>query len=205
MGFSAPAELGMGAVRTAGRSKRIDTKVSILLGLQFPLFLRLAKIGERRPLRKWGTAVGLLLRLFRNLFAVHRYLTATHVVYSTQVLDVISRLTSCAALLCRTLWRVADLCSSNLSDTANMRIHGRTKCVPTVEKILCRSLIVSALQISPCYPKGKRESQEGRNLRCLPFWFPRRNRRRSLRFASETLSGFHRKIKSRLPKTPLLF
>ena len=46
------AELGMGAVRTAGRSKRIDTKVSILLGLQFPLFLSLAKIGERRPLRK---------------------------------------------------------------------------------------------------------------------------------------------------------
>ena len=52
MGFSAPAELGMGAVRTARRSKRIGTKVSILLGLQFPLFLSLAKIGERRPLRK---------------------------------------------------------------------------------------------------------------------------------------------------------
>ena len=103
------------------------------------------------------------------------------------------------------LLRAASMCSRTLSDTANMRIHGRTKCVPTVEKILCRSLIVSALQISPCYPKGKRESQEGRNLRCLPFWFPRRNRRRSLRFASETLSGFHRKIKSRLPKTPLLF
>ena len=27
--------------------------------------------------------------------------------------------------------------------------------------------------------KGKRESQEGRNRRCLPFWFLRRNRRRS--------------------------
>ena len=80
-------------------SKRIDTKVSILLGLQFPLFLSLAKIGERRPLRKWGTAVGLLLRSFREISAVHRQRTATHVVYSTQVLDVISRLTSCAALL----------------------------------------------------------------------------------------------------------
>ena len=34
---------------------------------------------------KRRTAVGLLLRVFRNLFAVHRYLTATHVVYSTQV------------------------------------------------------------------------------------------------------------------------
>ena len=33
-------------------AKRIDTKVSILLGLQFPLFLNSAKIGERRPLRK---------------------------------------------------------------------------------------------------------------------------------------------------------
>ena len=37
-------------------SKRIDTKVSILLGLQFPLFLTPAKIGERRPLRNGGTA-----------------------------------------------------------------------------------------------------------------------------------------------------
>ena len=150
MGFSAPAELGMGAVRTAGRSKRIDTKVSILLGLQFPLFLSLAKIGERRPLRKWGTAVGLLLRSFREISAVHRQRTATHVVYSTQVLDVISRLTSCAALLCRTLRRVADLCSSNVSDTANKSRQGSTLCSPTVGKILCRSLIVSALQISPC-------------------------------------------------------
>ena len=33
-------------------TKRIDTKVSILLGLQFPLFHSLAKIRERRPLRK---------------------------------------------------------------------------------------------------------------------------------------------------------
>ena len=33
-------------------SKRIDTKVSILLGLQFPLFLSLAQTRDRRPLRK---------------------------------------------------------------------------------------------------------------------------------------------------------
>ncbi len=164
MGFSAPAELGMGAVRTTGRSKRIDTKVSILLGLQFPLFLSLAKIGERRPLRKWGTAVGLLLRSFREISAVHRQRTATHVVYSTQVLDVISRLTSCAALLSPRgpslalraihlvprLLRAASMCSRTLSDTANRSRHGSTLCSPTVEKILCRSLIVSALQISPC-------------------------------------------------------
>ena len=135
----------------AGRSKRIDTKVSILLGLQFPLFLSPAETGERRPLRKWGTAVGLLLRSFREISAVHRQRTATHVVKSpqvrhdsvaqivntllrtvptgrhtgqcyrrtgegtpalrlnktdtrrlySQVLDVISRLTSCAARVCR--------------------------------------------------------------------------------------------------------
>ena len=35
----------------AGRSKRIDTKVSILLGLHLPLFLGLAQIRDRRPLR----------------------------------------------------------------------------------------------------------------------------------------------------------
>ena len=35
----------------AGRSKRIDTKVSILLGLHLPLFLSLAQIRDRRPLR----------------------------------------------------------------------------------------------------------------------------------------------------------
>ena len=126
------------------------------------LVWRKSESGDRFENR--GTAVGLLLRLFRNLFAVHRYLTATHVVYSTQVLDVISRLTNCAALLSPRgpslalraihlvprLLRAASMCSRTLSDTANMRIHGRTKCVPTVEKILCRSLIVSALQISPC-------------------------------------------------------
>ena len=33
-------------------SKRIDTKVSILLGLQFPLFLSPAQTRDRRPLRK---------------------------------------------------------------------------------------------------------------------------------------------------------
>ena len=170
------------------------------MGLQLPLFLSLAKIGERRPLRNKGTAVGLLLRSFREISAVHRQRTATHVVKSpqvrhdsvaqivntllrtvptgrhtgqcyrrtgegtpalrlnktdtrrlySQVLDVISRLTSCAALLCRTLRRVADLCSSNLSDTANKSRHGGTLCSPTVEKILCRSPIVSVLQISPC-------------------------------------------------------
>ena len=38
------------------------------------------------------------------------------------------------------LLEVADLCSSTLSDTANMSRHGSTLCSPTVEKLLCRSL-----------------------------------------------------------------
>ena len=189
MGFSAPAELGMGAVRTAGRSKRIDTKVSILLGLQFPLFLSLAKIRDRRPLRKCGTAVGLLLRLFRNLFAVHRYLTATHMVYSTQVLDVISRLTSCAALLSPRgpslalraihlvprLLRAASMCSRTLSDTANKSRHGSTLCSPTVEKILCRSLFRSGRRSLVCAGlsnKGKAGVQRGRETAGVPSFLP---------------------------------
>ena len=44
--------------------------VSILLGLQFPLFVYLAKIGERRPLRNLRTAEELFYRGIRNLFAV---------------------------------------------------------------------------------------------------------------------------------------
>ena len=48
----------MCAVRTAGWSKSIDTKVSILLGHHLPLFLRSVKIGERRPLRNEGRQSG---------------------------------------------------------------------------------------------------------------------------------------------------
>ena len=44
--------------------------VSILLGLQFPLFLSLAHTRDRRPLRNRGTAEELFYRGFRNLFAV---------------------------------------------------------------------------------------------------------------------------------------
>ena len=48
-------------------------------------------------------------------------------------------LSNCAALLCCTQRRVAHMCSSTVSDTANMSEHGSTLCSPTVEKILCRS------------------------------------------------------------------
>ena len=60
----------------AGRSKRIDTKVSILLGLQFPLFLSLTHTGERRPLRKgvrqriFSSAGAHIVRPFPCLYAV---------------------------------------------------------------------------------------------------------------------------------------
>ena len=72
--------------------------VSILLGLQFPLFVCLAKIGERRPLRNLGTAEELFYRGFRNLFAVS----------DTILLHI--RLN-----ICRTQRRVNHMCSSKLS------------------------------------------------------------------------------------------
>ena len=57
-------------------SKRIDTKVSILLGLQFPLLDNMAKIGEARPLRKGERQLGYpfvgarIARTFLYLYAV---------------------------------------------------------------------------------------------------------------------------------------
>ena len=51
---------------------------------RFPLFHGLAQTRDWRPLRNRGTAVGLPLRVFRNLFAVHRQHTATQAVKSTQ-------------------------------------------------------------------------------------------------------------------------
>ena len=39
---------------------------------------------------------------------------------------------------------------------------------PTVEKLLCRSFIVSVLKISPCFLRERGDSQEGGNRRCLP-------------------------------------
>ena len=50
------------------------------------------------------------------------------------------------------------------------------------KKILCRSHFSERSPVSglrQANRQGKRESQEGRNRRCLPFWFLRRNRRRS--------------------------
>ena len=111
--------------------KRVDTcGFHPLVYLPFPLE-GLAQTRGRRPLRNGGTAVGLPLRVFREIFAVHRQRTATHTVKSTQarhtrVAQLVSleimdgtyesiylaafilvgavyhnALTSCAALLCR--------------------------------------------------------------------------------------------------------
>ena len=64
--------------------KRVDTcGFHPLVYLPFPLE-GLAQTRDRRPLRNGGTAVGLPLRVFREIFAVHRYLTATHIGYSPQ-------------------------------------------------------------------------------------------------------------------------
>ena len=72
--------------------------------------------------------------------------------------SVNSRLTSCAALLCRALRRVNRLCSRTVSDTAYRFRHGSTLCSPTVEKILCRSPISQRSHVGNLrrnIPKGK--------------------------------------------------
>ena len=71
--------------RRGGAKRKDNLRFSFLFELlPFPLLHSLTQTRERRPLRKIGTAVGLLLRLFRKIFAVHRQRTATQTVYSTQ-------------------------------------------------------------------------------------------------------------------------
>ena len=66
------------------------------------------------------------------------------------------------------LRRVADMCSSKESGIAQRERNGRPMAAPTVEKLLCRSFIVSVLKISPCFLRERGDSQEGGNRRCLP-------------------------------------
>ena len=49
------------------------------------------------------------------------------------------------------------MCSSNLSDTANMSEHGSTLCSPTVEKILCRSPISKRSPVSDLRQMNKQK------------------------------------------------
>ena len=77
------------------------------------------------------------------------------------------------------------MCSSNVSDTANMSQHGSTLCSPTEEKILCRSPSRSGRR-SPIFAgqsnKGKVGVQRGRKTAgCPSFLPPRRVPRRSRR------------------------
>ena len=72
------------AAPAAGAKRKGHLRFPFLFELlPFPYFLSW-KIGERRPLRNRGTAVGLPQRVFLRVFAVHRQRTATQAVYSTQ-------------------------------------------------------------------------------------------------------------------------
>ena len=99
--------------------------------------------------------------------------------YNSQVLGVITRKRVARPCLSR-LRRVNRMCSSNVSDTANMSGHGSTLCSPTVEKILCRSPYFEAVtcrQSAPDSPRERGDSQEGGNRRCLPSCAPARRQR----------------------------
>ncbi len=93
-------------------------------------------------------------------------------------------LTHCAALSCRTLRRVARMCSSMVSDTANMRIHGAQSASRREGKILCRFEAVTALRFAPDYLTRERQEfkEEGKPQVVLPFC-PRGGRRESSRSA----------------------
>ena len=66
-------------------------------------------------------------------------------------------LTCCAALSCRTLRKENHLCSSTVSDTANMRIHERSQAVSAEEKILCRSPFRSGHMSAICARLSQKE------------------------------------------------
>ena len=114
-------------------AKRIDNlRFSILSELQLSLICQSGADQRPATARNRGTAVGLLLRLFRETFAVHRLLSAAHMGYlRCHPLSPDSRfvrhchppgdllLPFGQFTLCRTQRRAADLCSRNVSDTAN--------------------------------------------------------------------------------------
>ena len=67
------------------------------------------------------------------------------------------------------------MCSSNVSDTANMSQHGSTLCSPTEEKILCRSPSRSGRRSLVCVRlsnKGKVGVQRGRKTAGCPSFLP---------------------------------
>ena len=90
--FSAEPQQGIRRLRTAGTSPRPAAGAKRKGHLRFPFLFELLpfpcwdSFGADGRLRKQekDAAVGLLLRVFLHLFAVHRQRTATHAVYSTQ-------------------------------------------------------------------------------------------------------------------------
>ena len=95
-------------------------------------------------------------------------------------------LTHCAALSCRTLRRVARMCSSMVSDTANMRIHGVQSASRREEKSSAVPLLgaVAGLWYAPDYLTRERQEfqEEGKPQVVLPLC-PRGGRRESPRSA----------------------
>ena len=156
----------------------MDTYGFYPLNSRFPLFVSLAQTRERRPLRKGERQSG-----------YHSVSFATCSQFTNRLL--LHRVRHCYAAPSVE----SPICVAVRKQLEHLRLgNGRPLAAPTEDEQYGRSPIVSALQISPCSPKGKRESQEGRNRRCLPFWFPRRNRRRSPRLEGEklTLNKRHR-------------
>ena len=70
------------------------------------------------------------------------------------------------------------MCSSTLSDTANMSRHGSTLCSPTVEKILCRSPFRSGHMSAICARLSPKEVGVKRVETLVSTLLPRRGARR---------------------------
>ena len=84
-GDSPSADGGNVAAPAAGAKRKGHLRFPFLFGLlPFPCFLIWHRLPTCDRFEMGGTAVGLLLRLFRKIFAVHRQRTATHTVKSTQ-------------------------------------------------------------------------------------------------------------------------
>ena len=86
---SAPSADGGDVAAPAAVGKRVDTYGFYPLNSRFPLFLSLAKIGERRPLRNRGTAEDFFYRRRAQCAPISlpirsvRFRSATQVGYST--------------------------------------------------------------------------------------------------------------------------
>ena len=79
------------------------------------------------------------------------------------------------------LRRPNHLCSSTVSDTANMSRHGSTLCSPTEEKILCRSPFRSGHISAICARLSQKEVGVKRVETLVSTLLPRRGARRRSR------------------------